>query len=297
MFLQYKSSGFSYFKKLFGILDCLYIFFSINIYYKIFQTYEREIQEDDFERKVKNFRTIAVFATMVLYFKATYFFSLVDAAAPLVDIIFRIIFDIKWFMGILFFYLIMLGNCFKLLGTTQIEFDDLTDEEIDSIPYVAVGGTKREESFNSVWFVSQFALGGPDGMDAFELGDASMKYQLFALYAFACVIIIIHLLNMLIAIMGNTFSERTEVGSLIMTKDHLRFVMDNWELRQLAFDLPKIKYIICAFSAEEDEGEGILDEIKNEVVNMSNDLKSILKENQSIIRDTQMVVSSNKFKQ
>ena len=51
-------------------------------------------------------------------------------------------------------------------------------------------------------------------------------------------IVVLHLLNMLIAIMGNTFAERTEVGDLIMTKDHLRFVMDNWELRKIAFDLP-----------------------------------------------------------
>ena len=63
------------------------------------------------------FRQVAVFATLTLYFKATYFFSLIDAAAPLVDIIFKVITDIKWFIGILFFYMLALGKCFSLLGT------------------------------------------------------------------------------------------------------------------------------------------------------------------------------------
>jgi len=83
-----------------------------------------------------------VFGTIVLYMKATYFFSLIDAVAPLVDIIFRIIFDIKWFMAIMAFYILMLGKCFDLLGTSQIEFDNLSEEDIDAIPYSIAEGTK-----------------------------------------------------------------------------------------------------------------------------------------------------------
>tara|TARA_B110000285_G_C14905533_1_gene505378 strand:+ start:403 stop:723 length:321 start_codon:yes stop_codon:yes gene_type:complete len=94
--------------------------------------------------------------------------------------------------------------------------------------------------------------------------------------------------------MGNTFGERTAVGSLIMTKDHLRFVMDNWELRKVAFDLPKIKYIICAFAAEEDEDDGILGEIKTTLDTMNKEIQLTLRDNQAIIKDTQMVVNSNK---
>ena len=54
-----------------------------------------------------------------------------------------------------------------------------------------------------------------------------MLYFLFCLAAF---IILIHLLNMLIAIMGNSFIERSEVAHSIRVKDHLIFVMDNWHL-------------------------------------------------------------------
>ena len=57
---------------------------------------------------------------------------------------------------------------------------------------------------------------------------------------------------MLIAIMGNTFAERREVGPQVMVKDHLRFVMDNWLLMNIAFmDKARIKYIITAFTAND----------------------------------------------
>ena len=45
----------------------------------------------------------------------------------------------------------------------------------------------------------------------------------------------IHLLNMLIAIMGNTFSERQANIEKITYKDHLNFVLDNWYLIKTAF--------------------------------------------------------------
>ena len=38
----------------------------------------------------------------------------------------------------------------------------------------------------------------------------------------------IHLMNMLIAIMSQTYVERNEVINEIKFKDHLRFVLDNW---------------------------------------------------------------------
>lgn len=54
------------------------------------------------------------------------------------------------------------------------------------------------------------------------------------MYFVSTFLIITHFLNMLIAIMGNTFGERGEVQSQIMTRDHLRFVMDNFHLLPLA---------------------------------------------------------------
>ena len=61
---------------------------------------------------------------------------------------------------------------------------------------------------------------------------------------------IIHLLNMLIAIMGNTFAERSDIKVQIRMKNRLRFVITNWYLSDLAFtDKDKLKYIVTAFTA------------------------------------------------
>ena len=60
------------------------------------------------------------------------------------------------------------------------------------------------------------------------------------------------MLNMLIAIMGNTFSERSSIKSQIRMRDHLRFVISNWYLSDLAFEnKSQLKYIVTAFAATE----------------------------------------------
>ena len=59
---------------------------------------------------------------------------------------------------------------------------------------------------------------------------------------------LIHLLNMLIAIMGNTFGNRNEVAEQIKIRDHLAFVIDNWYLKDYAIgDSKQLNYIVAAF--------------------------------------------------
>ena len=72
---------------------------------------------------------------------------------------------------------------------------------------------------------------------------------------------------MLIAIMGNTFAVGNENIEQQKYREHLRFVVDNWFLRQVAFkDIDSVKYIITAFSLNEDEHDiSIYHELKKEV--------------------------------
>lgn len=83
---------------------------------------------------------------------------------------------------------------------------------------------------------------------------------------------------MLIAIMGNSFSNRNEVVDEIMAKDHLYFVMDNWHLINLAFkDKASIKYIITAFFAEdEDENFEMLHNLQSSIRKIDGNQRSIL---------------------
>ena len=96
----------------------------------------------------------------------------------------------------------------------------------------------------------------------FELGDnPSQGIYLNALFALAIFIIMILLLNMLIAIMGNTFAIGNESLEQQKYREHLRFVVDNWFLRELAFsDIQSVKYIVTAFSAgDADEDNEVFD--------------------------------------
>lgn len=76
----------------------------------------------------------------------------------------------------------------------------------------------------------------------FEFGESQEAEFLYFLFIIASFVIMIHLLNMLIAIMGNTFAERHEVAEQIKYKDHLNFVLDNWFILDRAFggDLSKV---------------------------------------------------------
>ena len=73
-------------------------------------------------------------------------------------------------------------------------------------------------------------LGEFDGRDAFWLGNQENEYILVLLFVVTAFIMIVHMLNMLIAIMGNTYIERSPVAKYIRIRDHLRFVMENWHL-------------------------------------------------------------------
>ena len=57
----------------------------------------------------------------------------------------------------------------------------------------------------------QFMFGGASN-EAFTLGDGKQAKVLEGLYFFANFLIVLHLLNMLIAIMGSTYGNREAVG-------------------------------------------------------------------------------------
>jgi hypothetical protein len=58
-------------------------------------------------------------------------------------------------------------------------------------------------------------FGGADP-EVFTFGDASQLFILDLLFFFSNFLIILHFLNMLIAIMGGTYGDRLEVGEQIM---------------------------------------------------------------------------------
>lgn len=87
----------------------------------------------------------------------------------------------------------------------------------------------------------------------FTLGDATFAWPLYVLFAVTTFVMEIFLLNMLIAIMGQTFSERYEVADLSKCKERLQFVMDHFHLKEYVMDTKKINYIVAAFAADDQD--------------------------------------------
>lgn len=83
-------------------------------------------------------------------------------------------------------------------------FDELSENDIDAISYKTFTG--------SIWYIHDLILGESD-RENFDLGNKpSQKDVLYTLYVFVTFLMLIHLTNMLIAIMGETFSKRREVA-------------------------------------------------------------------------------------
>ena len=76
------------------------------------------------------------------------------------------------------------------------------------IPYYTYAG--------AVWYVCDIMFGNYDRR-AYSAGVASQANYLLFLFVVSSFTMLIHLMNMLIAIMGDSFARRTEVAQEIMT--------------------------------------------------------------------------------
>ena len=79
--------------------------------------------------------------------------------------------------------------------------------------------------------------------------------------------LVIVLLNMLIAIMQNTFTKRRGVAEQVKIKDHLKFVLDNWHLMDYALpNKSSMKYVIaCLIQNEQVSSDKQIAGVKREL--------------------------------
>jgi hypothetical protein len=62
----------------------------------------------------------------------------------------------------------------------------------------------------------------------FREGKGTMFIALWAVYIFSSLTTIVLMLNMLVAIMGESFSERQLIAKRTVYRTKLKFVLDNW---------------------------------------------------------------------
>ena len=115
--------------------------------------------------------------------------------------------------------------------------------------------------FNALYHIYLLAL-GEFNTDDYEYGTDGdslvMKWQwAFINFYFisATFIFLIHLMNMLIAIMGETFGKNNEIQDQQMIKSHLGFILDNLWIDAAIKNKEQVKYVIACFSMDEDLDE------------------------------------------
>ena len=117
---------------------------------------------------------------------------------------------------------------------------------------------------------------GEFATDDYSVGENKLQSTMLEIYfLMATFFFVIHLLNMLIAIMSEVFTENNEVKYMQQTKSHLQLVRDNlWMHKQVIPEPEKIKYVVVAFSTlekdkdEEDYLEVVIDkQNRTEAVN------------------------------
>ena len=97
-------------------------------------------------------------------------------------------------------------------------------------------------------------------LDISEYGGpmSPILYMLFILLSF---IMCIHLLNMLIAIMGQSFDRNEEIADSNRKISQLEFVCNNWWIHPIK-NKHEIVYFVAAFAIkDDDENEGKLDQM------------------------------------
>ena len=66
---------------------------------------------------------------LLLIMRMTNYLNLIDEISPLIDIIYKIVKDIKFFMALFIIFVICLTDTFFLVGQNQIQFDGITAQQ------------------------------------------------------------------------------------------------------------------------------------------------------------------------
>lgn len=152
--------------RFYSIVDIGFVIFIIWLITRILQSFSYEFDRESFESYITHERYISVLCQLCLYMKFTYFVSLVDKIAPFIDIISQIFYDIRHFGMVLMVIIFALAQCFKIIGQSQLDFDEISELEFKTI------GILYETTPSSFEYVASIIYGGCS-TKPFYLGKAS----------------------------------------------------------------------------------------------------------------------------
>jgi hypothetical protein len=118
-YLLFKNMGKQYFNSFYNIIDVVYIilYFTVTIMIAIeLASDSGPIEWEVFKSTTKSIRCIEAVLIFLIYVKASYFMSLIDATAPLIDMISEVIFDIRYFIFVMIVQVFAIASSFYIIG-------------------------------------------------------------------------------------------------------------------------------------------------------------------------------------
>lgn len=202
-----------------------------------------------FKSDPKSENAVAGVAVLLMWFRVFYLLRVFTQTAYLVGMITAIIVDMRYFVVALLLAILAFGNSYYILGRNSEE-DNFTGDNI--------------------WeaFIFAFRTGfGDFNTDDFGTPDEVLIWIIFFINT---IIIVIILLNLVIAIMGNTFERVQETQESTKLREFANIIRDNEFLISRKRLFGDIKYIIVVSpnkSADEQEGDwqGKLQELKKKL--------------------------------
>ena len=110
----FKTLGFLNIKKSLFWIDFSYIIVNLLVGIYMFEFWLQGY--GDYINDIKNQRYLNCAGIFLIYLKGSFYLSLIDAIAPLIDIMRRIAFDIRYFVFILLVYGFGFAFCFNIIG-------------------------------------------------------------------------------------------------------------------------------------------------------------------------------------
>ena len=153
------------------------------------------------------FIPLSAIAILFMYLKLFYFGRIFISTAAMVRMVIAIIYDMRYFLFVFLLACAGFGNCFFILAKN------------DTTNGIFTGDTY----FLAFLYSYQQALGGFD-VSAYERED---KHLLYFIWFFNTMILFIILLNMIVAVMGDTFDKVQETAVNNILKEIVSIMYEN----------------------------------------------------------------------
>lgn len=201
-----------------------------------------------------------------------YYLKLIDYYSRHIEIFFDIMEMIPSFMIILFIFWICFSISFYLIGQNEMQFDQVIHSKMP----------KYANFWDSMYVVWNIPLGNVDdvavfwGDEDFSKGTGPQSNAIMIiLFLMSTFVMLIHLLNMLVAIMGEIFGKQSEDMSRIQVAEKLRFIVDKWFYKYYVLSSnDQMKYIVAAFIAQDEKSgdQMMLLELEQDSINHERDV-------------------------